>query len=176
MRKAMAVLATAAALFAMCGNARAQAKDGYVTVDFKSDAMNAKAPFNVILPAGYDQSVRRYPVLLLLHGLSGHYSDWVSNTNVVLYARKHPLIIVMPEGGDGWYTNGVTPNSRWEDYVFKELIPYVNSHYRTLPENRSWTVAGLSMGGYKIRAQIPGQVRGWGVDQRSVERSRMEGF
>jgi S-formylglutathione hydrolase FrmB len=96
MQKALAVLAVAVALLAVCGSATAQAKDGYTTVDFKSDAMNAKAPFNVILPVGYDQSVRRYPVLLLLHGLNGHYSDWVSNTNVVLYARKYPLIIVSP--------------------------------------------------------------------------------
>jgi putative tributyrin esterase len=152
MRKALAVLAVAVVLFGLCGSARAQnppqPRDGYTTIDYKSDALNAKAPFNVILPVGYDQSARRYPVLLLLHGLTGHYSDWVLNTNVVLYARKYPLIIVMPEGGDGWYTNGVAPNTKYEDYIFKEMIPYVNSHYRTLPETRSWTVAGLSMGGY----------------------------
>jgi putative tributyrin esterase len=160
MQKALAVLAVAVALLAVCGSATAQAKDGYTTVDFKSDAMNAKAPFNVILPVGYDQSVRRYPVLLLLHGLNGHYSDWVSNTNVVLYARKYPLIIVMPEGGNGWYTNGVATNDKWEDYILKEVIPYVDAHCRTLPETRSWTVAGLSMGGYgamKFALKYPGK-------------------
>jgi putative tributyrin esterase len=125
-----------------------QEHDGYTTVEFKSDVLNAKAPMNVILPVGYEQSVRRYPVLLLLHGLSGHYDDWVSNTNVVMYARKYPLIIVMPEGANGWYTNGVAPNDRWEDHIIKEVIPYINSHYRTLPQTRSWAVAGLSMGGY----------------------------
>lgn len=137
-----------------------QGRDGYTTIDFKSDLMNAKAPFIVILPVGYEQSVRRYPVLLLLHGLTGHYTDWVLNTNVVLYARKYPLIIVMPEGGNGWYTNGVAPNDKWEDYIFKEVIPYVNSHYRTLPQTRSWAVAGLSMGGYgamKFGLKYPGQ-------------------
>lgn len=160
MRRALAVLAIAATFFAVCGSAGAQAKDGYTTVDYKSDAMNAKAPFNVILPVGYDQSVQRYPVLLLLHGLSGHYNDWVSNTNVVLYARKYPLIIVMPEGGNGWYTNGVATNDKWEDYIIKEVIAYVDGHYRTLPETRSWTVAGLSMGGYgamKFALKYPGK-------------------
>jgi S-formylglutathione hydrolase FrmB len=140
--------------------AQTQGRDGYTTIDFKSDLLNAKAPFNVILPVGYEQSVRRYPVLLLLHGLTGHYSDWVLNTNVVMYARKYPLIIVMPEGGNGWYTNGVAPNDKWEEYIFKEVIPYVNSHYRTLPQTRSWAVAGLSMGGYgamKFGLKYPGQ-------------------
>ena len=160
MQEALAVLAVAVALLAVCGSATAQAKDGYTTVDFKSDAMNAKAPFNVILPVGYDQSVRRYPVLLLLHGLNGHYSDWVTNTNLVFYSRKYPLIIVMPEGGNGWYTNGVATNDKWEDYILKEVIPYVDAHYRTLPETRSWTVAGLSMGGYgamKFALKYPGK-------------------
>jgi putative tributyrin esterase len=138
----------------------AQPKDGYVTIDFKSDALAAKAPINVILPAGYDQSIRRYPVLLLLHGLSGHYSDWVTNTNVVQYARKYPLIIVMPEGANGWYTNGTGANDKWEDYIFKEVIPYIDAHYRTLPSSRSWAVAGLSMGGYgalKFAMKYPGK-------------------
>ena len=159
MRKALAVLAVMAAVVAACGNARAQSpvqapqpnvqsRDGYLTIDFKSTLMNRTAPVNVILPVGYDQSVRRYPVLLLLHGLSGHYDNWVTDTNLVLYARKYPLIIVMPEGGDSWYTNGVAANDKWEDYIFKEVIPYVTAHYRTLPESDSWAVAGLSMGGY----------------------------
>jgi putative tributyrin esterase len=156
MRKALAVFAVAVAVFAVCGNARAQApaqtavqsRDGYTTVEYKSTLMNTTAPFNVILPVGYDQSVRRYPVLLLLHGLTGHYDNWVTKTNLVLYARKYPLIIVMPEGGDSWYVNGVAPGDKWEDYIFKEVIPYVNAHYRTLPDSREWAVAGLSMGGY----------------------------
>jgi putative tributyrin esterase len=164
MRKALLLLTVMAASVSASIPAQAQApmqvRDGYTTIDFKSDVMNAKAPFNVILPSDYGTSVRRYPVLLLLHGLTGHYTDWVMNTNVVLYARKYPLIIVMPEGGDGWYTNGVAPNDRWEDYIFKEVIPYMNSHYRTLPETRSWAVAGLSMGGYgalKFGLKYPGQ-------------------
>jgi putative tributyrin esterase len=66
----------------------------------------------------------------------------------VQYARKYPLIIVMPEGGNGWYVNGTGANDKWEDYIFKEVIPYVNAHYRTLPGSNSWAVAGLSMGGY----------------------------
>ncbi|MGA8035968.1 MAG: alpha/beta hydrolase family protein [Candidatus Acidiferrales bacterium] len=164
MRKILQGLAVMLMLASVPAYAKAQSptqtRDGYTTIDFKSDLMSAKAPFNVILPVGYEQSVRRYSVLLLLHGLTGHYSDWVLNTNVVLYARKYPLIIVMPEDGNGWYTNGVASNDKWEDYIFKEVIPYVNSHYRTLPETRSWAVAGLSMGGYgamKFGLKYPGQ-------------------
>ena len=118
------------------------------TISYDSSLLGMKAPFNVILPAGYEESARRYPVLLLLHGLWGHYDDWANNTNIIEYAGKYPLIIVMPEGGNGWYTNGVAPNAKWEDYIMKEVMPYVEAHYRTLQSRRMWAVAGLSMGGY----------------------------
>ena len=118
------------------------------TISYDSSLLGMKAPFNVILPAGYEESARRYPVLLLLHGLWGHYDDWANNTNIVEYASKYPLIVVMPEGGNGWYTNGVAPNAKWEDYIMKEVMPYVEAHYRTLQDRRMWAVAGLSMGGY----------------------------
>ena len=118
------------------------------TIAYDSALLGMKAPFNIILPAGYEQSVRRYPVLLLLHGLWGHYDDWANNTNILEYAGQYPLIVVMPEGGNGWYTNGVAPNAKWEDYIMKEVMPYVESHYRTLQSRRMWAVAGLSMGGY----------------------------
>src|ERR1051326_7377158 len=76
------------------------------TVKFQSKLVNTTLPYNVILPADYDASrTTRYPVLYLLHGLDGHYSDWVSRTNLADYASEYSLIIVMPEGNDGWYTD-----------------------------------------------------------------------
>jgi len=82
------------------GNARVE------TVRFQSKLINASLPYNVILPVDYDASrTTRYPVLYLLHGLTGHYSDWVSHTNIADYASAYSIIIVMPEGNDGWYTD-----------------------------------------------------------------------
>ena len=128
--------------------ARAQANPTVTTVPFDSQTLHQRAPFNVLLPAGYENSVRRYPVLYLLHGIGDHYDAWVKNTNLVEYARPYPLIIVMPEGDKAWYVNGTGPNSRWEDYIMKEVMPYVDSHYRTLQQQHREATAGLSMGGY----------------------------
>jgi len=125
-----------------------QANPSVTTVPFDSQALHQRAPFNVILPAGYENSVRRYPVLYLLHGIGDHYDTWVTNTNLAEYARPYQLIIVMPEGDKGWYVNGTAPNSRWEDYIMKEVMPYVDSHYRTLQQMGMRATAGLSMGGY----------------------------
>lgn len=102
----------------------------------------AARPYTVILPADYDTSTTRYPVLYLLHGLFGHHTDWTTRTNVADYASRHRLIVVMPEGGDGWYVGA------YETYIVKELIPDVDARYRTIDDRRGRAIAGLSMGGY----------------------------
>src|SRR5580765_3247511 len=77
------------------------------TVQFHSDLINASLPYNVILPTDYRTSkTTRYPVLYLLHGLTGHYTDWLTRTNVADYASQYRMIVVMPEGNNSWYVDG----------------------------------------------------------------------
>ena len=120
------------------------------TVKFQSKLVNATLPYNVILPADYDASrTTRYPVLYLLHGLDGHYSDWVSRTNLADYASDYSLIIVTPEGNDGWYVDSATVTTdKYESYILKELLPDVDERYRTIQARYGRAIAGLSMGGY----------------------------
>jgi len=116
-----------ATLFTLCLCLSAAANARVDTVGFQSKLINATLPYNVILPADYDTSrTTRYPVLYLLHGLTGHYSDWVQRTNVADYASSYSLIIVMPEGNDGWYTDSaIVPNAKYESYILEELLPDV---------------------------------------------------
>ena len=120
------------------------------TIRLQSKLVNATLPYNVILPADYDSAVStRYPVLYLLHGLTGHYSDWVSRTNVADYAAEYRLIIVMPEGNDGWYTDNATiTTDKYESYILQELLPDVQQRYRTIEARYGRAIAGLSMGGF----------------------------
>ncbi len=120
------------------------------TIPFQSKLVGASLPYNVILPTDYDTSATtRYPVLYLLHGLTGHYSDWASRSNVADYAQQYRMIVVMPEGNDGWYTdNASVPNDKYESYILKELIPDVERRYRTIQARYGRGIAGLSMGGY----------------------------
>jgi S-formylglutathione hydrolase FrmB len=120
------------------------------TVKFQSKLVNTTLPYNVILPADYDASrTTRYPVLYLLHGLDGHYSDWLSRTNLADYASEYSLIVVTPEGNDGWYTDSATVTTdKYESYILKELLPDVDERYRTIQARYGRAIAGLSMGGY----------------------------
>ena len=113
------------------------------TVRFQSKLVGASLPYNVILPADYETSkTTRYPVLYLLHGLTGHYADWASRSNVGDYAAPFRMIIVTPEGNDSWYIE------KYESYILEELIPDVQKRYRTIEARYGRAIAGLSMGGY----------------------------
>lgn len=123
---------------------------GCATSDFHAAHLNGKnLKFNVILPQDYAARARRFPVLYLLHGFSGHYTDWCSLTHIVDYAKPYEEIIVMPEGANSWYVdNSADPKMQWEDYIIDDLIPYVDAHYRTIATRAGRAIAGLSMGGY----------------------------
>jgi len=115
----------------------------------KSEALGEERFFNVLLPVDYETATRRYPTLYLLHGLGEDHTAWSLMTNLSGYASKHQVIIVMPDGGRSWYVNSAAePRAKFEDLIVKDLIPYVDSHFRTIPLPRARAVAGLSMGGY----------------------------
>jgi len=135
-------------LLVFCGSVLANGR--VETIRFQSKLINATLPYNVILPTDYDSSITtRYPVLYLLHGLTGHYSDWAARTNVADYAANYRMIIVMPEGNDSWYTDSASVAAdKYESYILKELLPDVEQRYRTIEARYGRSIAGLSMGGY----------------------------
>lgn len=120
--------------------------------DFVLDSrlMNRKMPYRVILPRDYNKNTSdKYPVLYLLHGLTGHFDDWWNRSKISEYVFEYNYIVVMPEGDNGWYSDSATvPANKYESYIIKELIPEIDNNLRTLASRESRAVAGLSMGGY----------------------------
>ena len=53
----------------------------------------------ILLPADYDTTRRRYPVLYLLHGAGDTFATWTEQTDVQDFSAQFPLVIVMPDGG-----------------------------------------------------------------------------
>jgi len=135
---------------------RVTVRDG----NFQSASLGRSMKYRILLPAGYDSSARRYPVLYLLHGLMGSYVDWESKTHLDDYAAPLSLIVVMPDADDSWYSNSVgNPQERFEDYIAKDLISEIDKIYRTIATRHGRAIAGLSMGGYgamKFALKYPG--------------------
>ncbi|MCA1634155.1 MAG: esterase family protein [Acidobacteria bacterium] len=122
-------------------------------VAFESKLIGKPLAYNVVLPTDYAQTAAaktRYSVLYLLHGLGGGARDWVSvRARLAEHAAQYRLIIVVPEGKDGWYTDSATvPMDKFETYFVEELIPDVQRRFRTNEARAGRAVAGLSMGGY----------------------------
>jgi S-formylglutathione hydrolase FrmB len=127
---------------------------------FKTPYLDFDTYVRVLLPAGYDpNAARRYPVLLLLHGAFDdppQARDWSMpgvRGDVEKDVGAAPMIVVMPDGGRGgfysdWYNNGAFGNPRWESYHIGQLMPWIDSHYRTTPGRSGHAIAGLSMGGF----------------------------
>ncbi len=116
---------------------------------FQSASLGRDSRYYALLPVDYARSQKRYPVLYLLHGWHGDYTNWVKLTKLVEYARRYSLIIISPDAKDSWYVNSATvPQDRFEDFVVKDLIQEIDSHWRTVPSPEGRAIAGLSMGGY----------------------------
>jgi S-formylglutathione hydrolase FrmB len=120
------------------------------TLQLESKLLGKTLPYNVILPRDYNTArTTRYPVLYMLHGLTGHFDDWLVRTNIADYAAPYRLIVVMPEGNNSWYIDSATvPTDKYESYILQELIPDVQKRYRTIEARYGRAIAGLSMGGY----------------------------
>lgn len=153
MHKRLFALAILFPVLASIASARQSSPAATVeTVKLESKLVNTVLPYNVVLPPDYSLPASRnlrFPVLYLLHGLTGHYSDWVSKSKLTDYAARHRIIIVTPEGNNGWYTDSpVKQTEKYESYFMQELIPDVERRYRTLTTREGRAIAGLSMGGY----------------------------
>jgi putative tributyrin esterase len=121
------------------------------TVEFTGESVGRKMKYNIALPAKYDQTTDRYPVLYLLHGYSSNYTAW-ARLGAGDYARAYDLIVVMPDVGNSWYVNWAKSEdgqkNAWEDFIIKDLIGHVDSTYRTIAKREGRAINGLSMGGY----------------------------
>ncbi|PYS87465.1 MAG: hypothetical protein DMF62_12425 [Acidobacteria bacterium] len=115
-----------------------------------SKLMGHSMPYRVILPAGYAKAAaKRFRVIYLLHGLTGHYPNWTTLGTLPKSAEAFNFILVTPEGDNGWYNDSPTiTNAKYESYIIKELIPEIDAKYRTVNDRKGRAIAGLSMGGY----------------------------
>jgi S-formylglutathione hydrolase FrmB len=145
------------------------------TYRFPAAALGVDKDVVVWLPAGYEASTKRYPVIYLLHGLGGSETDFVELGGLAATADALGLeaIVVMPDGDAHFYINAAAPTDydacmkerrgifgpqtpesfcvrspRYEDYMTQDLVGFVDSTFRTIAERNGRGLAGFSMGGF----------------------------
>ncbi len=147
------------------------------TESFRSAALGVDKDVMIYLPAGYDPAdARRYPVFYFLNGLGGDETNWTQMADLDKVADMLGLeaIVVMPDGDNNFYVDSAMDTkfdaclkdgeglfistqprkktcvkaSRYETYITKDLIGWVDGKYKTIPTREARAIAGLSMGGY----------------------------
>ena len=124
-------------------------KENVKDIKVHSAAMNKDIDVRVILPENYEQ-MSNLSTVYLLHGFSGNSKDWDNNGEVSKWVNLYNAILVLPDGGyDSWYFDAPKdPTYRYETFVAKELVEYIDSHYKTRRDRNFRAITGLSMGGH----------------------------
>lgn len=141
---------------------------------------SADRDVSVYLPPSYaTERNRRYPVVYLLHGYTNTDEGWYGpNTKsgfqsagttlpavadeAIASGAAREMIVVMPNAYNMYqgsmYSNSVTTGD-WETYITRDLVEYIDGHYRTMASPASRGLAGHSMGGYgtiRLAMKYPG--------------------
>jgi S-formylglutathione hydrolase FrmB len=112
----------------------------------------------VFLPPSYQkQTRRRYPVVYALHGFFIGAEQWSQEIHVpqtiegAFAQGAHEMIVVLPDAktlhNGSMYSSSVTTGD-FEKFIARDVVAYMDAHYRTIPERRSRGIVGHSMGGY----------------------------
>jgi len=127
------------------------AANGRVEInDIATDLLSQPLLYRIYLPPCYDeQTDLYYPILYMIHGKDATDSQWVylgatgAIDRLVAEGELPPFIVVMPR--DRVWSDPVADN--FGLVVVQSLVPWVDEHYRTLPERKYRAIGGLSRGG-----------------------------
>jgi enterochelin esterase family protein len=141
-------------------DARSVPHGAVASIHYDSKSLGRMRRMHIYTPPGYESGQERYPVFFLLHGAGDSDDSWTSVgragfilDNLIAAEKAKPMVVVMPAG----HTTGPTAPSaagrpaasasEFADDFLKDIVPYVESHYRVLPGRENRAIAGLSMGG-----------------------------
>ena len=136
---------------------------------YHSPVLDMDRRLTVYTPAGYEQGTERYPVFYLLHGMGGDENAWSELgratqilDNMIARGEVEPMIVVMTNGNvdmqaaPGETSAGFVPpttqlpgtmNGMFETH-FPDVVNFIDSTYRTVPDKHHRAIGGLSMGGF----------------------------
>ena len=120
------------------------------TLLVRSESMDKDIPIVTIRP---DKAVKgeKCPVIYLLHGHGGNAKKWIEiRPDLPEIADRDGIIFICPDGNrDSWYWDSpLVKESRYETFISKELIAYVDANFATIPHRSKRAITGLSMGGH----------------------------
>ena len=123
---------------------------------FNAETLGKTSRVHIYTPPGYENMKGKLPVLYLQHGGGDNDASWATAgranfilDNLLAEGKMKPMIVVMPFGnpGGGFFSGAGVEADPYYAYFFKDLVPYIESHYNVGTTRDSRAYAGLSMGG-----------------------------
>lgn len=128
----------------------------FLDVHWYSNVLSKQVAMYVVLP---NVGKPPFPVFYLLHGRSDDHTIWLRRTRIEQYVRDLPLIVVMPDGFRGFYTDA-SHGPAYARYIGEELPQFVERSFHARTSGRARCIGGLSMGGYgalRVALGYPGR-------------------
>lgn len=122
--------------------------------DFRSTVARETLPYRVYVPPCYLDTQKRYPYVILLHGLQQDETQWETLGMVefldrnILRGEIAPMIVVMPNTGNIGIDNTFPPDPSYETVVLDELIPAIERDFCTWNDRTHRALGGISRGGF----------------------------
>lgn len=114
------------------------------TIHWRSEILGKNTTMQVLLP---QVGKPPFPTLYLLHGLSDDSTTWMRNTRIECYVQSLPLVVIMPDGYRGFYTDH-EQGPAYGRHLGEEMMALVERYFPLDPRRESRAISGLSMGGY----------------------------
>jgi len=161
LQKIIAAITTVMAIITFCGcNTSSPVSDTVETklttsslekVTLSSKALKKDMKLNIYLPNGYS-STDKYPVLYVMHGYGSNEDLWMPDLKLdkkadelIASNKIRPLIIVAPQIDNSYGINSSLGS--YEDYLYKEVVSFIDSKYSTITSKDGRYIGGISMGG-----------------------------
>jgi putative tributyrin esterase len=116
----------------------------WAQVFWRSDVLEKQTSMQVLLPTAGKPP---FATLYLLHGLGDDSTIWLRRTRIEVHVRDLPLLVVMPDGYRGFYTNN-EQGPAYARHFAEELPAFVERNFPARAARSARAVGGLSMGGY----------------------------
>jgi len=118
----------------------------FATIQYYSRSLQKASSVNVVFPDN-PEIERPWSTFYLLHGLSDDHTIWMRRTSIERYVEGLPLVVVMPDGGRGWYTNAKV-GFAYENDLIQDVRGLIERTFPVRAERGGRAIGGLSMGGF----------------------------
>lgn len=125
-----------------------------IEMNFFSNSLKRTVTVNVVIPTdkrtflGEKPREKEYPVLYLLHGIFGNYTDWVCGTTLMKLADAYDLCVVTPSGDNKFYCDSTKSGDMYGTFIAEELPQIIEATFPVSKKREDTFLAGLSMGGF----------------------------